>query len=167
VSIRTVAFVEVMSGASGAAEPKENAMSVTTTTAPTVTEPYAVRPASSLRRTTVVAGLVAAAVTTGVAAAVHAAGVSFEVDGEMIPLAGFAQMTLLGAVIGGVLLAVLNRRSRSARRRFVQTTVALTALSCAPSVAWPEEIATKLALVGLHVLAAAIVVPALARHAHD
>jgi hypothetical protein len=61
VSIRLVAFVEVTSGASGAADPRENAMSVTTPTAPTVTEPYAVRRASSLRRTTVVAGLVAAA----------------------------------------------------------------------------------------------------------
>jgi peptidoglycan/LPS O-acetylase OafA/YrhL len=139
-----------------------------TTTAPTVTTPpFATRSARSLRRTTVVAGLVAAAVTTGAAAAVHAAGVSFEVDGEMIPLAGFAQMTLLGAVIGGALLAVLNRRSRSARRRFLQTAVALTALSCVPSVIWPDDAASKLALVALHVLAAAIVVPALVRHAHD
>jgi hypothetical protein len=32
VSIRAVAFVEVVSGASGAAEPEENAMSLTTTT---------------------------------------------------------------------------------------------------------------------------------------
>lgn len=139
------------------------------TTAPTATAPpYATaRSARSLRRTTVVAGLVAAAVTTGVAAAVHAAGVSFEVDGEMIPLAGFAQMTFLGAVIGGVVLALLNRRRRSARRRFLQTAVALTALSCVPSVTWPDDAATKLALVALHVLAAAIVVPALVRHAHD
>jgi peptidoglycan/LPS O-acetylase OafA/YrhL len=141
-------------------------MSLTTTTA-TVTRPQADRRAGSLRRTTVVAGLVAAAVTTAVAAALHAAGVSFQVDGEMIPLAGFAQMTFLGAVIGGLLLAVLNRRSRSARRRFAQTAVALTALSCVPSVTWPDEVATKLALVALHVLAAAIVVPALVRHAHD
>jgi hypothetical protein len=169
VSIRAVAFVDVVSGAPGAAEPKENAMSVTTTTAPTVTAPpYATTPsARSLRRTTVVAGPFAAAVTTGVAAAVHAAGVSFEVGGEMIPLAGFAQMTFLGAVIGGVLLAVFNRRSRSARHRFLQTAVALTALSCVPSVTWPDDAATKLALVALHVLAAAIVVPALVRHAHD
>jgi len=168
MSIRAVAFVEVVSGAPGAAEPKENAMSLTTT-APTVTAPqYApTRSARSLRRTTVVAGLAAAAVTTGVAAAVHAAGVSFEVDGEMIPVVGFAQMTFLGAVIGGVVLAVLNRRSRSARRRFLQTAAALTALSCVPSVTWPDDAATKLALVALHVLAAAIVVPALVRHAHD
>jgi peptidoglycan/LPS O-acetylase OafA/YrhL len=144
-------------------------MSVTTTTAPTVTASPNVttRSASTLRRTTVVAGLAAAAAATGVAAALHAAGVSFEVDGEMIPLAGFAQMTFLGAVIGGVLLAVLNRRSRSARRRFLQTAVALTALSCVPSLTWPDDAATKLALVALHLVAAAIVVPALVRHAHD
>jgi hypothetical protein len=142
-------------------------MSLTITTTPTVTRPYAARRTSSLRRTTVVAGLVAAAVTTAVAAAVHAAGVSFEVDGEMIPLAGFAQLTFLGAVIGGALLAVFNRRSRAARRRFLQTTVALTALSCVPSIAWPDDAATTLALVTLHVLAAVIIVPALVRHARD
>jgi hypothetical protein len=140
-----------------------------TTTAPTVTAPpYATtRSTRSLRRTTVVAGLVAAAVTTGVAAAVHVAGVSFEVDGKMIPLVDFAQLSFLGAVIGGVLLAVLNRRSRAIRRRFLQTAVALTALSFVPSVTWADDAATKLALVALHVLAAAIVVPALVRHAHD
>jgi peptidoglycan/LPS O-acetylase OafA/YrhL len=165
VSIRAVAFVDVVSGTPGAAEPTENAMSLTTTT--TVTRPHPARRAHSLRRTTVVAGLVAAAATTAVAAAAHAAGVSFEVDGEMIPLVGFAQMTVLGAVIGGVLLAVLNRRSGSARRLFLQTAVALTALSCIPSILWPDDAATKLALVALHVLAAAIVVPALLRHAHD
>jgi len=138
--------------------------SIPTSTAPQTTT-TTTRSAGSLRRTTVVAGLAAAVVSTCVTAAVHAAGVSFEIDGEVIPLAGFAQMTFLGAVIGGVLLAVLNRWSRSARRRFVEATVALTALSCVPSVAWPDDSATKIALVALHLLAAAIVVPALVRHA--
>jgi hypothetical protein len=166
VSIGAVAFVELVSGGAGAAEPKEDTMSITIT-APTLAPSAATRSARSPWRTTVVAGVIAAAVTTGVAAALHAAGVSFEVGGEMIPLAGFAQMTLLGAVIGGALLAVLNRRSGLARRRFLQTAVALTALSCVPSVAWPDDATTKLALVALHVLAAGIVVPALVRHAHD
>ncbi|MCU1484541.1 MAG: hypothetical protein JWN67_1287 [Actinomycetia bacterium] len=123
------------------------------------------RSTTTLRRTTVVAGLGAAAVVTAAAAAVHAAGVSFEIDGEMIPLVGFAQMTFLGAVIGGVLLAVLNRRSATPRHRFLQATVALTAASCIPSVALPQDAGTKLSLVALHVLAAIIVVPVLARHA--
>src|SRR4051794_28251833 len=141
------------------------------TTAPTATTTTFNVPAAtsrrtpSLRRTTVVVGLGTAAVTTAAAAAIHAAGVSLAVGGQMIPLAGFAQMTFLGAVIGGVLLAVLNRRSAAPHRRFVQTTVVLTALSCVPSVALPPEAATKVALVSLHLLAAAIIVPALARHA--
>lgn len=123
--------------------------------------------APSLRRTTVTVGLGAAALVTAAAAAVHAAGVPLAVDGEMIPLAGFAQMTLLGAVLGGVLLAVLNRRSDDPHRGFVQATVALTALSCVPSVAMPPDAATKLSLVALHTLAAVIIVPVLAKHAAD
>jgi len=124
-----------------------------------------VRPAGSLRLATVVVGLAAATATTVVAAALHAAGVSLEVGGEMIPLAGFAQMTFLGAVIGGLLLAVLNRRSADPRTRFLQIAVVLTALSCVPSVALPSDVATKVTLVGLHLFAAAVIVPVLARHA--
>jgi hypothetical protein len=122
-------------------------------------------PTTSLRRTTVVAGLAASAATTAAATAMHAVGVSFNVGGEMIPLLGFAQLTMIGALIGGVLLAALNRRSIQARTRFVQTTMALTAVSCVPSLTLGDDFATKLALAGLHVLAAAIVVTALARHA--
>jgi hypothetical protein len=140
-------------------------MSTMTATAITTTPAEAGHQTTSLRRTTVVSGLAAAAVATAAAAAVHAAGVSFEIEGEMIPVLGVAQMTFLGAVIGGLLLAALNRRSRSAGRRFVQTTVALTALSCVPSVALPDDAGSQIALVALHVLAAAIIVPALARHA--
>jgi peptidoglycan/LPS O-acetylase OafA/YrhL len=138
---------------------------MTATAVPTTATATATRPATSLRRTTVVSGLVAAAVTTASAAAVHAAGVSFEIENEMIPVVGFAQMTFVGAVIGGLLLAGLNRWSRSARTRFVQATVALTALSCVPSVAMPDDAGSVAALVALHVLAAVLIVPALARHA--
>jgi hypothetical protein len=42
-----------------------------------------------------------------------------------------------------------------------------TTMSCVPSVAWPPDAATKLALVALHLLAAAIIVPVLVRHAND
>lgn len=122
---------------------------------------------SSLRRSTVVVGIGAAVAVTALAAAVDAAGVPLEIDGEVIPLAGFAQMTLLGAIIGGVLVAILNRRSSSPRRRFLQTGVALTVLSCVPSVTMPTDTATKVALVATHLVAAAIIVPVLARHAHD
>lgn len=138
-------------------------MSVTT---PILTGSTSVhRPAGSLRRTTVVVGLAAAAVTSMVAAAVHAAGVPLATGGKMIPIAGFAQMTFLGAVLGGLLLAVLNRRSTTSRSRFLQVTAVLTALSCVPSVVLPPDTATKVALVALHLLAAAIIVPVLARRA--
>jgi len=141
-------------------------------TAPTITGNTSITSSTRTRRTsvpraTVVVGLVAAAVTTAAAAALHAAGVSFDVGGEMIPLAGFAQMTLVGAVIGGVLVAIFNRRSSEPRQRFVQVAVVLTALSCVPSALLPDDADTKVALVALHLLAAAIIVPVLARLAHD
>lgn len=140
-----------------------------TSAAPTAAAPTTTvtRPAGSVRRATVVAGVVAAAASAAVAAAAHAAGVPLEIDGETIPLVGFAQMTLVGALVGGVLLAVLNRTSRAAGRRFLQTSVALTVLSCVPSIAWPDDTATKVALVATHLVAAAIVVPALLRHARS
>ena len=116
-----------------------------------------------VRRTTLAYGAVAAVASTGLAAAAHAAGVSLEVGGQMIPFAGFAQMVLLGAVLGGLLAAALNRYSAQAHRSFVRATVALTALSCVPSVALPHDAATKIVLVTTHVVAALIIVPALAR----
>lgn len=76
VSIAVVSFVETVSGPPGPLEPRGDAMPATTailseTSARTAT-------AHPLRRATVAAGLVGAAVTTVVAAAVHAVGVSFE-----------------------------------------------------------------------------------------
>jgi len=135
-------------------------------TAPTLTTSHrSVR--STLPRTTVGVGLGAAAVATAAAAAVHAAGVPLAVGGEMIPLAGFAQMTFIGALAGGLIAAFLRRRGIAARDRFVRTAVVLTALSCIPSVAMPPDAATKLALVVIHVIAATIIVPVLARQLHD
>jgi hypothetical protein len=96
----------------------------------------------SLLRSTVVVGVVAAGLATGLAAAARGAGVSFEVDGESIPLPSFAQLTFLGAVVGGLALAVLKRRSAAPRRRFLQATVALTAASCLPSLTLPDDLDT-------------------------
>lgn len=138
---------------------------ITATTVPT--DSTATKRADSLRRTTLKSGLVAAAATTALAGVANAAGVSLEIEGEMIPLLGFAQMTLLGAIIGGVILAVMNRRSRHAQATFTRTAVALTALSCVPSVMWPDDLATKAVLVATHVLAAVMIVPALNRHARS
>jgi hypothetical protein len=57
--------------------------------------------------------------------------------------------------------------SAAARRLFLETTVGAHRSVVHPSVTWPDGAATRLALVALHVLAAAIVVPALVRHTHD
>jgi hypothetical protein len=108
VSIGGPTFVEEVSGASGAADTKEDLMS---DTIPGPAAAPASRFIRSLAAPTVVAGTAAAAGTTVAAAAVHAGGVPLAVGRQMIPLAGFAQMTLLGAVIGGIRLATFNRRS--------------------------------------------------------
>jgi Family of unknown function (DUF6069) len=68
-------------------------------------------------------------------------------------------------VSGGVLLAVLIRRSSAPHQRFVQITAGLTALSFVVPLAFADATASKTALVALHLLAAAIIVPVLARHA--
>lgn len=128
----------------------------------TLTTPAATGTTTSLRRTTIVAGLAGAAVTTAAAAAIHAGGVRFDVDGE-IPLYAFAQMAFLGAVVGGLIAAGLRRRSSDPARRFLQVAGVLVVLSCIPSVALPPDAATKIALVATHLVAAAIIVPALAR----
>ena len=88
-----------------------------------------------VRRTTVTSGAIAAAGTTAVAAAADVAGVPFAIDGEVIPLLGFAQLTLIGAVMGGLLAAAVNRYATSPRRTFTAVAAVLTALSCVPSVA--------------------------------
>jgi len=119
---------------------------------------------STLWRTSASAGVLAAAVTTAGAVVLRAAGVPLAVHGE-IPLAGFAQVTFVAAVVGGVLLALLNGRSSAPRRRFVQMTVGLTAISCVLPAAFADTTASKVALVALHLVAAAIIVPVLARHA--
>ncbi len=62
---------------------------------------------------------------------------------------------------------MLNRRSATPRQRFYHQTVALVALSCVPSVALPPSVATKIALVATHLIAAAIVIPVLARRTNE
>ena len=132
----------------------------------TLTSPPAAETAAGphpVRHAALASGAVAAVATTAVAAAAHGAGVPFEIDGEMIPLGGFAQMTLLGAMLGGLIAAASNRYAANPQRWFVRAAVVLTVLSCVPSVTLPPDVATKLALVATHVIAALIVVPALAR----
>lgn len=122
----------------------------------TTTTPAAVSSRVSWRSglATVVIGAVA---TTLVALALQAVGVGLEIDGESIPVLAFAQMVALGGVIGIVLARHLGRTA------YLRTTVTLTALSCVPSLALADTVSDKLGLVLTHLVAAAIIVPRLAR----
>ena len=111
-----------------------------------------------LAPTGLVAGVVAAAATTAVAAIARSRDIDLEVDGTPVPLAAFALWTVVGAVLGVVLARLLRDQ-----RRFLVVTLATTALSLVPAIALPDDLATKLVLVGTHLLAAAIVIPVLAR----
>ena len=118
----------------------------------------------TLPRAAASAGALAAAAVTAAAAVLRGGGVPLAVHGK-IPLAAFAQLTFLAAMGGGVLLAVLIRHGSATRRRFIRITAGLTALSCAVPAAFADTTASKIALVALHLLAAGIIVPVLARHA--
>jgi hypothetical protein len=142
-------------------------MSTSTTEATTTPSTEVARRSHTIGRDALVSGAIAALSTTAVAAAADAAGIPLAVDGETIPLFGFAQLTLVGAVLGGLLAATLNRFSNRARQVFLGVTTVLTALSCVPSVALPPDTATRVVLVATHLIAAAIIVPALARHLRD
>jgi Family of unknown function (DUF6069) len=139
-------------------------MSAVTSSPGTAVRHTSSRLTSTLPRATASAGVLAAAATTAGAAVLRTAGVPLAAHGE-IPLAGFAQFTVIAAVLGGGLLAVLIRRSSRPRHRFVQVTAGLTALSCVAPVAFADTAASKAGLVVLHLVAAAIIVPVLARHA--
>lgn len=111
------------------------------------------------------AALLAAAAVTLVAALAGAAGVNFELPdgGESIPLSGFATLTVIFTIVGLALAAVLRRWARNPSRTFVRITVALMVASLVPPFLVEANLATALTLVLLHVVAAAIVIPMLAR----
>ena len=108
-------------------------------------------------------GAAAAVATTAVAAIASAAGVSFEIKGEAIPLLGFAQMTLLWTFVGVGIAALVRRFASSPSAMWVKVAVALVAVSFVPDVTADAATGTKLALMLTHVVAAAIVIPAIAR----
>jgi hypothetical protein len=93
----------------------------------------------------------------GVAAASFAGS-----NGDGIPIAGFAQLTLIFSLLGVGLAAVLARKARRPRPTFVRTAVALTMLSYVPDLAFGFDAGSAATLIALHTVAAVIVVPTLA-----
>lgn len=112
-----------------------------------------------------IATLAAMAATTLAAALAQAVGVEFEVPdgGETIPLGGFAVVTGFFSIVGSVIAVALLRWSAHPAQRFVWTAVSLTAISLVPPFLVGAAAATAVVLLGLHLLAAALMIPALAR----
>ena len=132
-------------------------------TATLSTAPRVAATTGSLVRNGVLATALAGGATMAVAAAGRAAGISLDVAGAPIPVSGFAVLTALCSLVGLILAAVLSRIARHPRSAFVRTTVVLTVLSLVPDVIADAAPATKALLMLTHLVAAAIVIPAVAR----
>lgn len=138
----------------------------TTTQAPTEVSPSAPNATaerSSVWRHGVAAALTASLATTVLAAVASAAGVSFRDNtGTSIPIAGFAQLTLVFSLVGVGIAAVMARQARRPRLTFVRTAIALTVASFVPDLTFGFDASSAATLITLHTVAAAIVVPTLA-----
>jgi hypothetical protein len=124
--------------------------------------------ADGLRRLAVagvLATLAAMAATTLAAALAQAAGVELEVPdgGEAIPLPGFAVVTGIFSIVGVVIAAALLRWSAHPAERFVWTAASLTTISLVPPVLSGAHPATVTTLIGLHLVAASVMIPCLSR----
>ncbi|MER7481559.1 DUF6069 family protein [Streptomyces sp. NPDC126510] len=118
----------------------------------------------------VLATLAGAVVTEAFALVARAAGVPMEAAGPgateaaRLPVGGFFGAVMIWSVAGIVLAVALARWAEKPARTFTVTTVALTALSLAgPAVAPHTATSTQIVLAVSHVVAAAVIVPLLAR----
>jgi Family of unknown function (DUF6069) len=107
--------------------------------------------------------VVSAAVgAVAVALGAKAIDIPLVVDGDEIPVPGFALITLFWSAVGVGMAYAFARWARRPTLTFVLTTVVLTALSIVPVVTADAETATQVTLALSHVAAAAIVIPTLA-----
>jgi Family of unknown function (DUF6069) len=129
----------------------------------------ATRPAYTVRTSSVwkavgAATLAAAAATETFVAVVRAAGIDVAIQGSDLKPGGCALAVLMCMVAAAGVLAAVRRWAGSPARTWVRATVALTGLSFVPDLIVPDTAtATRLVLMSAHVLAAAIVIPAVAR----
>jgi hypothetical protein len=146
---------------------------MTATTFPIATATRTARPtgtASPVLKAGAVAGAVAAVATTAVAVVAKAIDVPLEAApktadaAQAIPMYGFAMGTLLSTAIGIVIAVALARWTKRPGATFVAVTLVLTAVSFAgPATTGYATTATRFVLDLTHVVAAAIVIPAIAR----
>ena len=115
--------------------------------------------------TGIVATLAAMVATAVAAALARVVGVDFEVPegGETIPVTGVAVVTGFFSVVGTGIAAALLRWSARPAQRFLWTAVSLTAVSLVPPFLSGANAATTAALVGLHLVAATVMIPTLTR----
>jgi hypothetical protein len=117
-----------------------------------------------LAATGVVATIAAAALNALLATVARSAGVDFQVtDGEVVPVSGIAFVTGAFSLVGLLGAAALLRWSGDPVRWWLRTTVALTTLSLVPPFLAAADTSTALTLAVLHLVAAAVVIPAVAR----
>jgi hypothetical protein len=112
-----------------------------------------------------IATLAAMVATTVAAALARAVGVDFEVPdgGETIPLSGFAVVTGFFSAVGVVIAVALLRWSARPAERFMWTAGSLTLISLLPPLLSGANTATTATLIGLHLVAATVMIPTLAR----
>ena len=120
--------------------------------------------ARSIWRTAGIAGAVAAVATTVIGGIAKATDVPLVLGELEVQVPPFAIFTLVGAALGAIIATQLQKRSAQPRRTFLITTVVLTALSVLRDLTADATTATKLTLVGAHLVAAAVIIPALAAH---
>jgi hypothetical protein len=111
------------------------------------------------------AAAAAAVAVTAVAAVAMAVGVDFEVPdgGKAIPLLGFTQVTFTLSVVGVLVALAIRRWASRPARTWVRTAVSLTAVSLVPPFLVDANLATECTLVLAHLIAAAVVIPVIAR----
>jgi hypothetical protein len=136
----------------------------------TTTQPHSPAVATAARErglflTGLLTAVTAAVGTTLLAAIAMAVGVDFELPdgGESIPLSGFTTVSFVFAMVGVGIAAGLRRWSRRPSTMFVRVTVTLTAVSLVPPFLQDANAATVASLLLLHLAAAGIVIPVLAR----
>ena len=122
------------------------------------------RPLRRVVGTGLLATLAAMAATTVTAALARGIGVELEVPdgGETIPLSGIAFVTGVFSIVGVVIAGALLRWSDRPKEHFVRTAVALTTLSLVPPWLVGAAGSTSVALVVLHLVAAAVMIPSVA-----
>jgi hypothetical protein len=129
-----------------------------------------VAPVRPIWMVSAVAGVAAAVATEAYGLAARAAGIPMEAGSvgastaEPITVGMFAMGTLICTFWGTVLAVLLARWASRPARAYLRVTVALVVVSLAtPLGAGDTAISTKLMLAVAHVIAAAIVIPTVAR----